>query len=55
MNNRYVLDEFGSGITQNNNPNASVKPFLYAPNNKFDSNVISYSVTLVYYSTDHPV
>jgi len=40
----YVLDEFGSAIQRSTNSNAMVKPFLYAPENIFNSNVISYSL-----------
>jgi len=40
----YVMDELGSGIQHSDIPNIAMAPFLFAPNNKFDENMISYSL-----------
>ena len=38
------MDELGSGIQHSDIPNVAMAPFLFAPNNKFDENMISYSL-----------
>lgn len=38
------MDELGSGIQHSDTPNISMVPFLFAPSNKFDENMISYSL-----------
>lgn len=38
------MDELGSGIQHSDIPNVAMAPFLFAPNNKFDEHMISYSL-----------
>ena len=40
----YVMDELGSGIQHSDTANLTMAPFLFAPNNKFDENMISYTL-----------
>ena len=40
----YVNDELGSCIPHSDTPNVKLIPFLYAPNNKLDDKVISYTL-----------
>ena len=40
----YVNDEFGSFIPHSDSPTVKIIPFLYAPHNKLDDDVISYSL-----------
>ena len=42
------MDEFGSAVRHNDDANSRIAPFLYAPNNKLDKAIISYSVSMVY-------
>mmetsp|Transcript_10533 Transcript_10533/g.9092 ORF Transcript_10533/g.9092 Transcript_10533/m.9092 type:complete len:86 (+) Transcript_10533:1185-1442(+) len=38
------MDEFGSAVRHNDDANSRIAPFLYAPNNKLDKAIISYSL-----------
>jgi tubulin--tyrosine ligase-like protein 12 len=40
----YMMDEVGNAVEHSENPNSIMSPFLFAPNNKLDENVISYSI-----------
>ena len=40
----YVNDELGSCIPHSDTPNVKLIPFLYAPNNKLDDKVVSYTL-----------
>ena len=40
----YVMDEVGSSMSHSDKPNLAVHPLIYAPNNKFDDQTITYSV-----------
>jgi hypothetical protein len=42
----YVNDEVGSSISHSDAPNMAVHPFIYCPNNKFDAQTITYSVSV---------
>jgi hypothetical protein len=43
----YLMDEFGSAIAHDFDPNSITPPFLYVPSKKIDSTSISYSVNRV--------
>lgn len=43
----YITDEVGSSIKHSDEPNLAVHPFIYAPNNEFDSHTITYSVRIL--------
>ncbi len=45
----YIMDELGTSIPHTDLPNVAVIPILYAPLNKLDENVISYSVSLIFF------
>lgn len=40
----YVNDELGSYLSHDDQPNIRLMPFLYAPNNKLDENVVAFSL-----------
>jgi tubulin--tyrosine ligase-like protein 12 len=40
----YVNDELGSSIPHSDKPKVKLVPFLYAPNNKLDDKVVSYTL-----------
>ena len=40
----YVNDELGSYLNHSDQPNIRLMPFLYAPNNKLDENVVAFSL-----------
>lgn len=40
----YINDEVGSMIPHSDDPNMKIIPFLYAPNNKMDSDVQAFSI-----------
>lgn len=40
----YIMDEVGSSISHSDVPNLAVHPFIYAPNNEFDAQTITYSI-----------
>lgn len=42
----YVMDEFGSAIQHDFDPNCITPPFLYVPSKKIDQTSISYSILL---------
>lgn len=42
----YVNDEVGCLMRHSDQPNMAIHPFIYAPNNCFDSNTITFSVSI---------
>ena len=45
----YINDEVGCAMKHSDQPNFAIHPFIYAPNNKMDAHVITYSVIIKYH------